>query len=153
MESGSWSSGAELLPGLACRTERSASCARTSRAEGLYTVADRVPSAVCARSPGKIGSCDHPARILVPGYYGEGSVKWINRIELYEHPVEDRYYGKQGWKSEHFKTVSRFDSARLYSGLPSNLSRLSALATSAPGRHKWGHHDASPPTGCSGPAA
>jgi DMSO/TMAO reductase YedYZ molybdopterin-dependent catalytic subunit len=54
----------------------------------------------------------YPARILVPGYYGEGSVKWVNRIELYERPVEDRYYGKQGWKSEHYKMVSRFDTAR-----------------------------------------
>jgi hypothetical protein len=43
----------------------------------------------------------YPARILVPGYYGEGSVKWVNCIELHDRPIEDRYYGKQGWKSEH----------------------------------------------------
>jgi DMSO/TMAO reductase YedYZ molybdopterin-dependent catalytic subunit len=66
----------------------------------------------------------YPARILVPGYYGEGSVKWINRIELYEHPVEDRYYGKQGWKSEHFKTVSRFDSARFDPRQPNRAGEI-----------------------------
>lgn len=73
----------------------------------------------------------YPARILVPGYYGEGSVKWINRIELYERPVEDRYYGKQGWKSEHFKTVSRFDSAR-FDPLQPNRAREIKVAAGEP---------------------
>jgi len=66
----------------------------------------------------------YPARILVPGYYGEGSVKWTNRIELYERPVEDRYYGKQGWKSEHFKTVSRFDSSRFDPRQPNRAGEI-----------------------------
>jgi DMSO/TMAO reductase YedYZ molybdopterin-dependent catalytic subunit len=70
----------------------------------------------------------YPARILVPGYYGEGSVKWINRIELYERPVEDRYYGKQGWKSEHFKTVSRFDSARFDPLQPNRAGEIKLAA-------------------------
>ena len=51
----------------------------------------------------------YPARVLVPGYYGEGSAKWVTRIELFDRNVEDRYYGKQGWKSTRVHTFSRFD--------------------------------------------
>jgi DMSO/TMAO reductase YedYZ molybdopterin-dependent catalytic subunit len=69
----------------------------------------------------------YPARILVPGYYGEGSVKWVNRIELYERPIEDRYYGKQGWKSEHFKTISRFDDPRFDPQLPAKVGETTTL--------------------------
>jgi DMSO/TMAO reductase YedYZ molybdopterin-dependent catalytic subunit len=69
----------------------------------------------------------YPARILVPGYYGEGSVKWVNRIELYERPVEDRYYGKQGWKAEHFKTISRFDDPRFDPQLPAKVGQPTTL--------------------------
>jgi len=53
----------------------------------------------------------YPARLLVPGYYGEGSAKWITQIELIDHNVErtDDYYGQQGWSSRDVHTWSRFD--------------------------------------------
>lgn len=62
-----------------------------------------------------------PARVLVPGYYGEGSVKWITRVELFERDVEDEYYGKQGWQAQHFNTISRFDDKRFDPELPAKL--------------------------------
>jgi DMSO/TMAO reductase YedYZ molybdopterin-dependent catalytic subunit len=53
----------------------------------------------------------YPVRLLVPGYYGEGSVKWITRVELLDHSVERTkdYYGQQGWSDRHVHTWSRFD--------------------------------------------
>lgn len=50
----------------------------------------------------------YPVRILTPGYYGEGNVKWITGVELVDHTVED-YYGSQGWKPRDVHTWSRFD--------------------------------------------
>lgn len=49
----------------------------------------------------------YPVRVLVPGYFGEGSVKWVTRIELVSRQLEG-YYGKQGWKPRHVPTTSRF---------------------------------------------
>jgi DMSO/TMAO reductase YedYZ molybdopterin-dependent catalytic subunit len=60
----------------------------------------------------------YPARVLVPGYYGEGSVKWVTRIELFKRNVEDSYYGKQGWEPAHVSTTSRFDVERFAPQLP-----------------------------------
>ena len=59
-----------------------------------------------------------PARILVPGYYGESSVKWVTRIELFERDVKDEYYQKQGWNATRFSTLSRFDNERFDPVLP-----------------------------------
>lgn len=50
----------------------------------------------------------YPARILVPGTYGEVSVKWVDRIELTAEPVEG-YYERQGWMPFFVETTSRFD--------------------------------------------
>jgi DMSO/TMAO reductase YedYZ molybdopterin-dependent catalytic subunit len=50
----------------------------------------------------------YPARVLVPGTYGEVSVKWIDRIELVGDPVEG-YYERQGWRPWFVHTTSRFD--------------------------------------------
>ena len=49
-----------------------------------------------------------PARLIVPGAYGEVSVKWIDRIELVD---DDRkgYYEKQGWQAQRAHTMSRID--------------------------------------------
>jgi DMSO/TMAO reductase YedYZ molybdopterin-dependent catalytic subunit len=53
----------------------------------------------------------YPARVLVPGTYGEVSVKWVDRIELTAEPVEG-YYERQGWKPFFVQTTSRFDRPR-----------------------------------------
>ncbi|MBA2332486.1 MAG: molybdopterin-dependent oxidoreductase [Actinobacteria bacterium] len=50
----------------------------------------------------------YPARLIVPGAYGELSVKWIDRIELIDDDREG-YYEKQGWKAERAHTMSRID--------------------------------------------
>jgi DMSO/TMAO reductase YedYZ molybdopterin-dependent catalytic subunit len=50
----------------------------------------------------------YPARALVPGAYGEVSVKWIESIELTDAPVQG-YYERQGWRPYDVQTVSRFD--------------------------------------------
>ena len=51
----------------------------------------------------------YPARMLVPGTYGEVSVKWVDRIELVDRAVEG-YYERQGWRPYFVNTMSRFDS-------------------------------------------
>lgn len=53
----------------------------------------------------------YPARVLVPGTYGEVSVKWVDRIELTAEPVEG-YYERQGWEPFFVETTSRFDRPR-----------------------------------------
>ena len=50
----------------------------------------------------------YPARVLVPGTYGEVSVKWVDGIELSAAPVQG-YYERQGWKPYFVQTTSRFD--------------------------------------------
>jgi DMSO/TMAO reductase YedYZ molybdopterin-dependent catalytic subunit len=50
----------------------------------------------------------YPARLIVPGQYGEGSMKWITRVELVNHD-EGGYYESQGWKSDYVHTISRID--------------------------------------------
>lgn len=37
-----------------------------------------------------------PARVVVPGYFGEKNVKWLTRIEL-TGPDAEGFYEKQGW--------------------------------------------------------
>jgi DMSO/TMAO reductase YedYZ molybdopterin-dependent catalytic subunit len=50
-----------------------------------------------------------PARILVPGMYGEKSVKWVTRIELVDHDAKG-FYEQQGWGPDFVvPTRSRFD--------------------------------------------
>ena len=66
----------------------------------------------------------YPARLLVPGYYGEGSAKWVTRLEIFDHEVEDHYYGKQGWKPRDVHTVSRFDLARFDPSPPKKSEKI-----------------------------
>jgi DMSO/TMAO reductase YedYZ molybdopterin-dependent catalytic subunit len=53
----------------------------------------------------------YPARVLVPGTYGEVSVKWVDRIELTAEAIEG-YYERQGWEPFFVETTSRFDRPR-----------------------------------------
>lgn len=51
----------------------------------------------------------YPVRIIVPGLFGEKSVKWVTRIELVAHDVKG-FYEKQGWGPDfNIPTHSRFD--------------------------------------------
>jgi DMSO/TMAO reductase YedYZ molybdopterin-dependent catalytic subunit len=50
----------------------------------------------------------YPARLIVPGGYGEMSVKWLTRVELLEHR-EEGFYESQGWRAERVHTMSRID--------------------------------------------
>lgn len=51
----------------------------------------------------------YPARLVVPGRYGEKSVKWLTRIEPVTHLVRG-YYEQQGWgPTWEIQTISRFD--------------------------------------------
>lgn len=50
-----------------------------------------------------------PARVIVPGYFGEKSVKWITRIEVADESAIG-FYEKQGWGPDFIiPTRSRFD--------------------------------------------
>jgi DMSO/TMAO reductase YedYZ molybdopterin-dependent catalytic subunit len=46
-----------------------------------------------------------PARVVVPGYFGEKNVKWLTRIEL-TGPEAEGFYEKQGWGPD-FKIPTR----------------------------------------------
>ena len=50
-----------------------------------------------------------PARVIVPGYFGEKHVKWITRIEV-AHADAKGFYENQGWGPDFIvPTRSRFD--------------------------------------------
>lgn len=51
----------------------------------------------------------YPVRLIVPGLFGEKSVKWVTRIELVARDVQG-FYEKQGWGPDFtIPTHSRFD--------------------------------------------
>lgn len=51
----------------------------------------------------------YPVRIIVPGRFGEKSVKWVTRIEVVDHEVKG-FYERQGWGPTFLtQTFSRFD--------------------------------------------
>lgn len=50
----------------------------------------------------------YPLRLLVPGSYGEVSVKWITRIEVRDEEARG-YYSRQGWEPNFVHTASRID--------------------------------------------
>lgn len=51
----------------------------------------------------------YPMRVVVPGLFGEKSVKWVTRIECVAHDVKG-FYEKQGWGPDfNIPTHSRFD--------------------------------------------
>ena len=55
-----------------------------------------------------------PARVVVPGYFGEKNVKWLTRIEL-TGPEAEGFYEKQGWGPNFIiPTRSRFDQPNDY---------------------------------------
>lgn len=50
-----------------------------------------------------------PARVIVPGLFGEKNVKWVTRIELVDHDAKG-FYEQQGWgPSFVVPTTARFD--------------------------------------------
>ena len=56
-----------------------------------------------------------PARVIVPGYFGEKHVKWITRIEVADDSAIG-FYEKQGWGPDFIvPTRSRFDEPDNYS--------------------------------------
>jgi DMSO/TMAO reductase YedYZ molybdopterin-dependent catalytic subunit len=64
-----------------------------------------------------------PARVIVPGYFGEKHVKWITRIEVANESAVG-FYEKQGWGPDFIvPTRSRIDVPDNYSTFP-----LSAVA-------------------------
>jgi DMSO/TMAO reductase YedYZ molybdopterin-dependent catalytic subunit len=67
----------------------------------------------------------YPVRVLVPGYYGEASVKWVTRVELFDTNDVEAYYEKQGWDPTNVHTSSRIDSPE--DGQSLDLSRSSKI--------------------------
>ena len=58
-----------------------------------------------------------PARVVVPGYFGEKNVKWLTRIEL-AGPEAEGFYEKQGWGPNFIiPTRSRIDQPNDYGWL------------------------------------
>jgi DMSO/TMAO reductase YedYZ molybdopterin-dependent catalytic subunit len=58
-----------------------------------------------------------PARAIVPGRYGEASVKWLTDIVVTDHPVAG-YYESQGWRSDFVRTMSRVDTPPAGAAVP-----------------------------------
>ncbi|MDQ6637990.1 MAG: molybdopterin-dependent oxidoreductase [Candidatus Dormibacteraeota bacterium] len=60
----------------------------------------------------------YPARIVLPGRYGEKQMKWLSHIELTNTP-RTGFYQRQGWSEEGtVRTWSRFDNLKDAQRLP-----------------------------------
>ncbi len=71
----------------------------------------------------------YPARILVPGLFGEKSVKWVTRIELVDFDAQG-FYEQQGWGPEFVvPTRSRFTEPDL--SQPLDIGATTALRGTA----------------------
>lgn len=81
-----------------------------------------------------------PARVLVPGTYGEVNVKWVDRIELTDREVEG-YYERQGWRPYHVSTTSRFDrpssGAIVHAAAPLSLGGVAFAGDRGIARVEW----------------
>jgi DMSO/TMAO reductase YedYZ molybdopterin-dependent catalytic subunit len=63
-----------------------------------------------------------PARVIVPGYFGEKHVKWITRIEVADDSAIG-FYEKQGWGPDFIvPTRSRFDEPDNYSTIRGDVA-------------------------------
>lgn len=63
-----------------------------------------------------------PARVIVPGYFGEKHVKWITRIEVADESAVG-FYEKQGWGPDFIvPTRSRIDEPDNYSVIGSSMA-------------------------------
>ncbi|HVF73287.1 MAG TPA: molybdopterin-dependent oxidoreductase [Chthoniobacterales bacterium] len=63
-----------------------------------------------------------PARVIVPGYFGEKHVKWITRIEVADETAVG-FYEKQGWGPDFIiPTRSRFDEPDHDSTIPGAIA-------------------------------
>jgi DMSO/TMAO reductase YedYZ molybdopterin-dependent catalytic subunit len=59
-----------------------------------------------------------PARLIVPGFVGEKSVKWITRIEWLDRPAKG-FYERQGWGPNFtIHTTARFDEPDFRTPIP-----------------------------------
>lgn len=88
-----------------------------------------------------------PVRLLVPGSYGERSVKWITRVEIRADEAEG-YYGSQGWIPAPVSTMSRFFTPKTGARVAAGAVRLEGAAfagdrgisrveVSTDGGHTW----------------
>ncbi len=60
----------------------------------------------------------YPLRLIMPGRYGEQSVKWLTNIEVVEQPYNGGLYQSQGWSSAPVETTSRIDQPGIRSKIP-----------------------------------
>lgn len=68
-----------------------------------------------------------PARLIVPGYFGEKSVKWLTRIELADDSAAG-FYEKQGWGPDFIiPTRSRIDQPENEAQIPAAAARDGVL--------------------------
>ena len=70
----------------------------------------------------------YPVRLIMPGLFGEKSVKWLTRIELVDHDAKG-FYESQGWgPSFVIPTHSRFDAPDLKMPQAAGLVALRGIA-------------------------
>jgi DMSO/TMAO reductase YedYZ molybdopterin-dependent catalytic subunit len=60
----------------------------------------------------------YPLRLIMPGRYGEQSVKWLTNIDVVEQPYNGGLYQSQGWSSAPLETTSRIDQPGIRSKIP-----------------------------------
>ncbi|HEX6777702.1 MAG TPA: molybdopterin-dependent oxidoreductase [Ktedonobacterales bacterium] len=70
----------------------------------------------------------YPLRLIMPGRYGEQSVKWLTRIEVVDQPYNGGLYQSQGWSSAPLETTSRIDQPAFKSKVPLGPVQMVGIA-------------------------
>jgi DMSO/TMAO reductase YedYZ molybdopterin-dependent catalytic subunit len=70
----------------------------------------------------------YPLRLIMPGRYGEQSVKWLTNIEVVDQPYNGGLYQSQGWSSAPVETTSRIDQPGIRSKIPLGPVQMVGIA-------------------------
>jgi DMSO/TMAO reductase YedYZ molybdopterin-dependent catalytic subunit len=70
----------------------------------------------------------YPLRLIMPGRYGEQSVKWLTRIDVVNQPYNGGLYQSQGWSSKQLETTSRIDQPGSGARVPLGPVQLAGIA-------------------------
>jgi DMSO/TMAO reductase YedYZ molybdopterin-dependent catalytic subunit len=69
----------------------------------------------------------YPLRVVVPGFYGEHSPKWLTGIDVVDQQIEG-FYQQQGWYWGPLHTISRIDTPAVHARLAAGPIHVAGIA-------------------------
>jgi DMSO/TMAO reductase YedYZ molybdopterin-dependent catalytic subunit len=69
----------------------------------------------------------YPLRVVVPGFYGEHSPKWLTGLDVVDQQIEG-FYQQQGWYWGPLHTISRIDTPAVHARLAAGPIHVAGIA-------------------------